>query len=131
MRTSNHLTRGQIYTRQDLRNQFGITDATINTGIFQPKDHDSVWLFVTEQKTADRTQYKDRLVGDELRWQGQTEGRKDKLIIEHEADKLELLLFYREKPRMYPGAGFVYEGLFKYVSHDGEHPTSFVLRRVR
>ena len=52
--------------------QFTIKDATINTGIFQPKGHDSVWLFVTEQKTPDRTQYVDRLDGDELRWEGQT-----------------------------------------------------------
>jgi hypothetical protein len=78
MRTSDQLTLGRVYTRADLMSQFGIKDATINTGIFQPQGHDSVWLFLTEQKTSDRTQYEDRLDGDELRWEGQTEGRKDK-----------------------------------------------------
>ncbi len=43
---------------------------TVNTGIFQPQGHDSVWLFVTEHKTPDRTQYVDHLEGDVLRWQG-------------------------------------------------------------
>src|SRR5262252_2392566 len=120
MRSSEHLTPGHVYTRADLISQFGIKDATINTGILQPKGHDSVWLFVTEQKTADRTQYKDRLDGNELRWQGQTEGRKDKLIIEHEANGLELLLFYRESRHEHSGAGFRYEGRFRYASHQGE-----------
>ena len=130
MYTSAHLTVGSVYTRKDLMEKFGITDATINTGIFQPAGHTSVWLFVTEKKTADRTQYADLLVGDVLNWDGQTEGRKDLLIIEHQQRGLELLVFYRTKRNQYPGGGFRFEGRFRYESHSGSRPTRFTLRQI-
>jgi hypothetical protein len=128
--TSTLLEPGVIYTRKDLAEQFQITDSTLNTGIFQPRGHRSVWLFVTEQKTPDRTQYVDRLDGEVLYWQGQPRGSKDLLIIEHEQRGLELLVFYRHSRYAFPGAGFRYEGPFRYASHAGSGPTSFVLRRV-
>ena len=53
MKTSEKLEIGQIYTRNQLRFLFNIEDATINTGVFRPKGHDSVWLFVTLHKTLD------------------------------------------------------------------------------
>lgn len=130
MFTSTQLTEGQTYTRSDLRQLFHLTDATLNTGVFRPAGHDSIWLFVKEQKTSDRTQYNDRLDGDVLNWEGQMEGRKDMLIIEHIISGLELLLFYRMRKLQYPGGGFQYEGRFRYVSHEGAHPTRFTLIRV-
>ncbi len=66
MKTSDSLVDGAIYTRNELREMFGIRDATINTGTFRPKGHDSVWLFVTENKTPDRTQYHDMLDNDRV-----------------------------------------------------------------
>lgn len=130
MRTSDHLTPGQVYTRKELSDQFGITDATINNGIFRPKGHDSVWLFVTRDKTADRVQFHDTLDGDVLTIEGQLAGRTDHLISEHVARGLELLLFYRDDKGQYPGAGFRYEGIFAYDTHTGSSPTRFVLHRV-
>jgi hypothetical protein len=129
-RTSNHLEIDAIYTRDDLRGLFGVTDATLNTGVFQPKGTSSVWLFITEEKTADRTQYRDRLDGDVLYWQGQTRGRTDPLIIQHAARGLELLVFMRNRKYEHPGAGFRYLGPFTYVRHSGGNPTDFVLQRV-
>lgn len=127
--TSQQLKLDEIYTREDLKSIFGITDATINTGVFRPKGTSSVWLFITEEKTADRTQYRDHLEGDTLYWQGQTSGRTDGLIIGHKAQGLELLVFLRKRKYEHPGAGFKYLGPFDYVSHSGEGPTSFVLQR--
>lgn len=127
--TSQQLSLEQIYTRDDLRGIFSITDATLNTGVFRPKDTSSVWLFITEEKTSDRTQYRDRLEGETLYWQGQTSGRTDALIIEHQPRDLELLVFFRKRKYEHPGAGFRYLGPFAYVSHSGSSPTSFVLRR--
>lgn len=127
MLTSKQLSIGEVYTREDLKKAFNVSDATINTGIFQPQGHNSVWLFVTEGKTRDRTQYADKLHGETLEWEGQTEGRKDNLIIEHESRDLELLLFYRTKKYEHPGAGFKYHGPFQYVSHSGKRPTKFIL----
>ncbi len=130
MRTSDHLTIGEVYSRAALREMFAITDATINTGIFQPPEHDSIWLFVTEKKTPDRTQYEDRLDGDLLQWDGQTSGRKDDLIIRHQDRGLEILVFYRHEKYEFADAGFRYEGPFEYVSHQGSNPAHFILRRV-
>jgi len=66
MRTSQELSVGSVYTRDQLKDQFEIIDSTINNGIFRPKGHASIWLFVTRNKTSDRTQYHDELDGDTL-----------------------------------------------------------------
>jgi len=42
----------------------------------------------------------------------------------------ELLVFYRTSKTEHSGAGFRYEGRFRYVSHTGAQPTHFVLERV-
>lgn len=130
MRTSEILTTGEVYSRARLREMFAITDATINTGIFQPSGHESIWLFVTELKTPDRTQYDDKLEGDVLEWDGQLLGRKDDLIIEHRQHGLEILVFYRLEKYEFRDAGFRYEGPFEYVSHYGSNPAHFTLRRT-
>lgn len=130
MKTSSELKYGAVYTREELAERYGIIDKTLWTGIFRPKGHSSIWLFVTEEKSPDQTQYRDELRGDILEWDGQTAGRKDKQIIEHEADGVELLLFYRKHKTEYPGCGFRYEGVFRYVSHSGGKPSHFTLHRV-
>lgn len=124
------LTEGDVYTRAKLAEILESNDATINTGIFQPRGYDSILLFVTEKKAADRTQYVDRLDGDKLYWQGQMAGRKDILITTHEQQRLEILLFYRSAKGEHPGSGFRYEGRFRYCSHSAGQPASFILDRV-
>lgn len=128
--TSKRLTPREIYSRDVLSSLFGIGDRTLYTGVFRPKGTASVWLFVTENKPDDRTPYVDQLQGDTLHWQGQMAGRKDALIIEHHAQGLEILVFYRKKNDEYPGYGFRYLGQFAYISHAGHRPTNFVLQRV-
>ncbi len=130
VRTSEVLTSGQLYSRNDLRERFNIVDQTLNTGIFKPHDHESIWLFVTEKKAGGMTAYEDLLDGDILYWQGQTAGLKDPLIIEHAGRGLELVLFYRERKDAYPEYEFRFEGPFEYSSHSGSRPTSFVLHRA-
>lgn len=129
--TSTQLEEGAVYTRAQLSELFNVTDATIKNGIFQPKGFASVWLFVTEEKTADRVQYTDHLDGDVLLMQGQTEGRADHLLMDQEASGLELLVFHRMSKREHSGAGFRYIGLFHYIRHFGRRPRSFVLQRVK
>jgi putative restriction endonuclease len=108
---------------------FDIVDANINTGVFRPTGHNSVWLFITENKSQDMTQYDDLLQGDRLQWEGQMSGRTDNLIIEHEQRGLELLVFYRKRKNEFSNCGFRYMGTFRYTSHTGHHPTRFVLHR--
>jgi putative restriction endonuclease len=129
VKTSDSLSVGGVYTRAQLREQFAITDASINNGIFKPKGHDSVWIFVTKEKTSDRTQYADSLQGDVLTMEGQTKGRTDHLIENHTASNNELVVFYRDSKFQYPGAGFSFEGSFEYESSDGSGPKQFILRR--
>jgi hypothetical protein len=121
------LQEGHVYTRNDLRDLFSITASSINNGIFKPSAFDSVWLFVTEQKTADRTQYDDLLTGDILHMEGQTQGGTDHLLEEHVERGLELLLFYRKNKFEHAGAGFTYKGKFLYQCQSGSLPTSFTL----
>lgn len=135
MRTSDSLEVGHVYTREYLAERFAITDMTLYTGIFKPQGHRSIWLFVTEEKTDDMTDYRDRLDGDTLYWQGQKSGVKDRMIIEHLSDDREILVFYRPEKSTYRGSGFRYEGKFEYLDHSSgdrakKEPSSFTLRRV-
>ncbi len=129
--TSKSLQRGAVYTRKGLREMFDISDATLNTGVFRPKGSNSIWLFVTKNKTKDRTPYKDRLDGDLLHWQGQLTGRTDASIVGHQSAGDELLVFYRDDRFQYPGSGFRFEGQFRYLRHSGAKPTNFVLERTK
>ena len=126
---SRKLEAGRVYTRVELQRLFSIKDATIKNGVFHVRDRHEIWLFITEHKPADRVPYQDELVGDELRWQGQTSGRTDALIINHRQDGNDILVFYRKAKYEFPGAGFRLEGNFDYVSHSGRAPTSFILKR--
>ena len=127
--TSQNLQLDEIYTRRELRESFQITDATINTGVFCPKGTSSIWLFVTENKIVDHTPVLNSLKGGILQWQGQQSGKTDALIIGHQDQDLELLVFYRTEKYEHPGAGFRYLGEFVYVRHTASKPTSFVLER--
>ncbi|WP_256672835.1 HNH endonuclease [Pseudomonas sp. v388] len=128
---SQQLEVGKVYTRDDLRKLFHINASSLNNGIFKPAALDSVWLFVTELKTADRTQYKDILIEDALYMEGQLKGRTDHLIEKHVEYGLELLLFYRKKKDQHAGYGFTYEGRFFYRDHEGAGPTKFTMLRER
>jgi hypothetical protein len=124
------LIRGNIYTRENLKKLFIIHAASLYTGIFRYKKRREIWLFVTENKQADRVQFVDKLSGDNLYWQGQPKGRTDSIIIDHKLANENLLLFYRKAKYEFEGAGFRYEGAFEYASHSGSPPTNFVLRRI-
>jgi hypothetical protein len=130
LNTAALLQAGTIYSRRDLATRFEIKDATINNGVFRPKGHNSIWLFITNQKTSDRTPYADRLDGDVLDFDGQTQGGTDKLLIDHVVLGLDVLLFYRERKAAYPSHGFRFEGRFRYVTHKGERPKHFTFSRV-
>jgi len=129
MKTSKFLKCGEIYCRDELRRAFGIQDATLNNGIFKPHGHDSVWLFVTENKTPHRKPYTAPLSQKDMYMEGQTRGRTDSLITEHRSRGLELLLFYREDKSQYEHASFRFEGIFRYISHQGSRPIEFHLAR--
>lgn len=126
---SEWLTIGEVYTREQLRQRFTIADATINNGVFKARGTRSIWLFVTEKKTADRPQLFDQLKGNVLHWSGQPAGRTDAMLIDHLANGDEVLVFYRERRDQYPGGGFSYHGPFLYRTHSGSSPAAFIFDR--
>lgn len=128
-RDGSMLMRGESYTRNELREKFEIRDATLNNGVFHFKESRQVWLFITENKPADREQYVDKLTGNTLYWQGQKLGRTDPLIINHKQDRNDIIVFYRRAKYEFEGAGFRCEGVFDYISHSGKRPTDFILKR--
>ncbi|WP_460006995.1 hypothetical protein [Methanogenium cariaci] len=130
MNTSESLNLFSLYSRNDLKKLFQIKDATINNGIFKPKGHSSVWLFVTKNKTLDHTDYYDDLDGSKLTFEGQTAGRTDQMILDHEIDGNEIILFYREKRDEHPKYAFKYCGRFQYESHSRDKPKRFVLHAM-
>lgn len=130
MKTSSSLNLFSIYSRKDLQDLFKITDSTVNNGIFQPKGHSSVWLFVTKHKTPDRTDYKDDFNGQILNYEGQLKGRTDEKIINHSKEGNEILVFYRERKSEYPNYAFKYLGRFRYISHSGYQPRKFNLQAI-
>jgi hypothetical protein len=120
---------GRLYSRIELKRRFRITDASIRNGIFKLGAYDSVWLFVTENKSPDQTQYRDRLRGDDLYMDGQTAGRTDYLIIDKSLG-YEILLFHRKHKRQYRNYAFRYQGRFRYVDYKRNAPKHFHLRRL-
>ncbi len=136
MKISEKLSPGIVYTRAELAELCGLdatTGGQLHTWIFRPdrQRYESYWMFVTAKKASDRPEVVDRLDGDILHTEGQAKQMTDRWVMNHKADGLELLVFFRNKKNEYPGGGFRYEGIFEYVDHDkGSKPTSFRLRRV-
>ena len=124
-RSSDNLHLGGLYTRSDLKDLFSIRAASLNNGIFQPPGHASVWLFITAEKSKDRTPYLDRLQGKILECDGQKMGRTDSLILESEKKGNELLLFYRSSRKEQAHGAFRYMGRLKYSYHTGAKPAHF------
>jgi 5-methylcytosine-specific restriction protein A len=136
MKTSEKLSIGQVYTRAELADMFGLgatTGGNLHTWIFRPDKQrfNSYWMFVTAKKTSDRPQVVDRLEDDILHTEGQAKQMTDSWIKNHIADGIEVVVFFRNKKNEYAGGGFRYEGVFEYRDHEeGSKPTKFRLVRV-
>ena len=128
--SSEFLQVGELYSRKDISSLFGIGVEGFSRGLFKSKSHKSIWIFVTRDKTSDRTPYDDNLVGDLLYWDGEDKGGNDDLVIHHIRDGNEILLFYREKRDQFPNFEFRYEGKFEYLDHDKGTPSKFHLHRI-
>ena len=103
---SEKLKVGEVYSRKSLREIFPTSDATLNTGVFRPKNYSSVWLFVTRKKASNQPKYVDYLSGKTLHWQGQTSGKSAQTIIVHKNRDLELLLSIEKSPSNTPTQDF-------------------------
>src|SRR5262245_16967522 len=91
---------GSTYTRDRLARLWGYASYNaIARGVVTPAGDNKIVLFVTENKAADRTQYRDRLRGGRLEWEGPTDhfGEDRMLGSPHNGD--EIHVFYRRGQR--------------------------------
>jgi signal transduction histidine kinase len=126
MKTSDYLELGRAYTRAELKRRFDITDETLKTGIFKPKGHSSIWLFITQ--SSDKHDYEDDIQGATLKFSGQSSKRSDAALTQHQDKKWELVVFYRREDR----GAFTYCGRAEYVDHTERlnAPTKFMARLI-
>lgn len=91
------LERGGLYTRPELAALWGYAGyQAFARRVFTPQGARTIVLFVTRQKQAGLTAYKDALVGDHLTWEGESSHAND-LRIARAAETGEAIhLFYRD-----------------------------------
>lgn len=102
-----NIEKGGMYSRPQLAEFWGYTGyQAIARGVVTPRGSNKIILFVTEEKQGSLEQYRDRLKGNTLEWEGPTdhfaEGRM--LVASDSGD--EIHVFYRERHH----SDFVYLG---------------------
>ena len=121
------LTVGTRYSRDDLVRLWGLGGRqAISRGVVTPAGASQVILFVTENKTADMTEYRDQLGGELLSWEGDgLAWNLSRLAAQIDNPSDEIHLFFRDtRPE-----DFIYCGGVTVVSADLTHPNGrFELR---
>lgn len=120
---------GRLYTRPQLAKLWGYRSFhAISRGVVTPRDDDVIILFVTREKQASFTQYRDFLNGDRLHWEGEkAHGSDDRIARAHEKGE-DIHLFYRDVHH----TPFRYHGrvLLTRFRRRNNEPSSFVFQLV-
>jgi hypothetical protein len=121
------LSEGAQYTRDELATLWGYaTYHAIARGVVTPARDNKIIIFVTEYKSADRTQYRDRLHGGVLEWEGPTDHFAEDRMVRAPRNGDEIHIFYRR----YQREPFTYLGMCevaRYVANSNR-PSEFELR---
>lgn len=98
---------GESYTRKELALMWGYQkEHSLRRGIVTPKGHKLIFLFITQIKQSDQTQYKDRFDNDILHMEGEEKNGNDNRLINAHSVQDQIFLFYRtkhHKPFVYYG----------------------------
>jgi hypothetical protein len=119
---------GSAYDRYELAELWGYAGIqALQRGVVTPRDDNKIILLVTENKKAEATQYRDRLVGDVLEWEGPNDHFAENRMISASSDKDEIHLFHR----MDPDEKFTYYGRFTVsgVQRNTDRPSRFTLQK--
>lgn len=115
---------GREYARPELAELWGYkTFNAIARGVVTPRGSNTIILFITRVKQAVLHQYEDKLEGDTLAIEGETNHAADQRLLNAQSAGDEIHLFYRDHHR----DNFTYHGEVKLLRHEfrGEAPTRF------
>ncbi len=106
--------KGATYSRNTLADLWGYsTFHAIARGVVTPRDDNKIILFVTEEKQTSAEQYKDRLSGNVLEWEGPTDHFAEDRMANAASSAEEIHLFHRERHH----TDFTYCGRVKVLKH--------------
>lgn len=123
------LHRGSSYSRPELADMWGYESYhALARGVVTPRDDNKIILFVTRDKPDYIEQYRDRLEGNTLYWEGPTDHFAEERMVTATDRGDEIHVFYRDRHH----SDFTYEGSFHVVDSDRfvDRPSRFVLERV-
>lgn len=123
------LRKGQTYSRNELANLWGYRSYhAIARGVVTPRGDNKIILFVTEEKQSSLEQYKDRLSGGTLDWEGPTDHFAEDRMATVGPSGDEIHLFHRERHH----SDFVYCGRLKVIAHSrcADRPSKFKFQIV-
>jgi putative restriction endonuclease len=93
-----HLRLNNAYSRQFLAESWGYKSyEAIARGVVTPADHHYIILFVTHEKQASAQQYRDRLEGERLFWEGPVDHFAEQRILDARNTRDEIHVFYRAR----------------------------------
>ena len=102
-----NIQKGKKYSRQNLADLWGYKGyQALARGVVTPKNDECIILFVTEEKQSFQEQYKDKLLGNILQWEGPTDHFAEDRMINTNVSSDEIHLFYRE----FHHSDFIYLG---------------------
>jgi len=119
---------GDAYSRNELVTLWKYAGIeALQRGVVTPRDDNKIILFVTENKKAEATQYRDSLVGDVLEWEGPNDHFAENRMISASTNNDEIHLFYR----LDADQKFTYCGRFTVsdVQRHTDRPSRFTLQK--
>lgn len=127
--TFNEIKVGCTYSRPSLAETWGYTGfQAISRGVVTPRGENKIILFVTEQKQASAEQYRDRLSGGMLDWEGPTDHFAEERIVNADKTGDEIHLFHRVKHH----TDFTYCGKLRLLNCTlhSDQPSAFTFRTL-
>jgi hypothetical protein len=92
------ITKGKKYSRPDLASIWGYKGyQALARGVVTPVRTDKIILFVTEEKQDFLEQYKDKLVGSILEWEGPTDHFAEPRMLNASSSGDEIHVFHRDR----------------------------------
>lgn len=122
-----HLRPNLSYSRQQLAEMWGYKGyEAIARGVVTPKNHPHIILFVTHEKQTSAPQYRDRLEGERLHWEGPADHFAEDRILAATSSSDEIHLFYRDRHH----SDFIYKGqiVLEEAAVAIDSPSHFVFR---